>query len=228
MRINSADTIAGQPVLTIRQLFKKTQYHGGTLSDIANQLHVDQKAAREIFDTLCAEAYIEPTETPHYADEDNTHWRTTLKGNSLALATARKPITRQTAERLLNEFLTRVKEINDCDDYVYYVKQVIIFGSYLSDSPNLGDIDLAIWVEFRYNDIQKRSENIRKRIELALQSGRTFKTFFAEFIWPYTEVIQLLKNRSPSISLHNLKDEGILSTSIPSKILFEADTQIDS
>ena len=118
MRINSADTIAGQPVLAIRQLFKKTQYRGGTLSDIANQLHVDQKAAREIFDTLCAEAYIEPTETPHYADEDNTHWQTTLKGNSLALATARKPITRQTAERLLNEFLTRVKEINDCDDYV--------------------------------------------------------------------------------------------------------------
>ena len=108
MRISSTDTIAGQPALAIRELFKKTQTYGGTLSDIANQLHVDQKTAWEIFDTLCTEGYIEPVETTHNADENNTYWRTTLNGNSLAIATARKPITRQTAERLLNEFPQRV------------------------------------------------------------------------------------------------------------------------
>jgi hypothetical protein len=228
MRISSTDTIAGQPALAIRELLKKTQTYGGTLSDIANQLHVDQKTAQEIFDTLCAEGYIEPVETPDNADENDIYWQNTLNGNSLAIATARKPIARQTAERLLNEFLQRVKEINDCADYAYYVKQVVIFGSYLSDSPNLGDIDLAIWVEHRYNDMQERSRNIEKRIMLALENGRRFKTFWAEWCWPYTEVIRFLRNRSPSISIHDLKTEGILSTSIPSKILFDADAQIDS
>jgi predicted nucleotidyltransferase len=228
MRISSADTIAGQPAIAIRELFKKAiKYGGGTLSDIASQLQVDQKTACEIFYTLCTEGYIEPLEITNNADDNDTYWQTTLKGNSLAIATARKPITRQTAERLLNEFLQRVKEINDCADYAYYVKKVVIFGSYLSDSPNLGDIDLAIWVEHRYNDIQERSRNFQQRIELALQNGRRFKTFWAEWCWPYTEVIRFLRNRSPSISIHNLKDEGILSTSIPSKILFDADAQID-
>ena len=228
MRITSADTIAGQPALAIRELFKKTKMYGGTLSDIANQLHVDQKTAQEIFDTLYAEGYIEPVETTHNADKNNRYWKTTLNGNSLAIATARKPITRKTAECLLNAFLERVKAINDCPDYAYYVKQVVIFGSYLTDSPNLGDIDLAIRVEYRYNDILERSRNCQQRIELALQNGRRFKTFWAEMSWPYTEVIRFLRNRSPSISIHDLKEEGILSTSIPSKILFDADAQIDS
>lgn len=223
MRISSADTIAGQPAMAIRELFKKTQMYIGTLSYIANQLHVDQKTAREIFDTLCAEGYIEPVETPHNADENDTYWRTTLNGNSLAIATARKPITRQTAERLLSEFLQRVKEINDCADYAYYVKKVVIFGSYLSDRSDLGDIDLAIWIEHRYSDMRERSRSCQQRIELALQNGRRFKTFWAEWSWPYTEVIRFLRNRSPSISIHDLKEEGILSTSIPSKILFDAD-----
>lgn len=170
MRISSADTIAGQPALAIREPFKKIQTYGGTLSDIANQLHVDQKTAQEIFDTLCTEGYIDPVEIPDNADEKNTYWKTTLNGNSLAIATARKPITRQTAERLLNEFLQRVKEINDCADYAYCVKQVVIFGSYLSDSPNLGDIDLAIWIEHRYNDMLERSRNHEQRIMLALEN----------------------------------------------------------
>jgi DNA-binding MarR family transcriptional regulator len=81
MRISSTDTIAGQPALAIRELLKKTQTYGGTLSDIANQLHVDQKTAQEIFDTLCAEGYIEPVETPDNADENDIYWQNTLNGN---------------------------------------------------------------------------------------------------------------------------------------------------
>lgn len=228
MRISSADTIAGQPALAIRELLKKTQTYVGTLSYLAYQLQVDQKTAWEIFNNLCAEGYIEPVETPDNADENDTYWKNTLNGNSLAMATARKPITRQTAERLLNEFLQRVKEINACVDYAYYVKQVVVFGSYLSDSPNLGDIDLALWIEHRYSDMRERSHNHSQRINLALQNGRKFKTFWAEFCWPRTEVMRFLRNRSPFISIHDLKDEGILSTSIPIKVLFDADAQIDS
>ncbi len=229
MRINSADTIAGQPALAIRQLFKKTKDSGGTISDIVSQLHVDQKTAQQTFETLCAEGYIEPTETPRYADEDNTHWQTTLKGNTLALATARKPITRKTAERLVKEFLHRVEEINACNDYIHYVQQVLVFGSYLSDSPTLGDVDLAVELAFRHNDIEKRGECAKKRIEFALQHGKQFRSSFAQLTWPYIEVLQLLKKHSPSISLHDLRDEQILSaTSAPSQILFEADIKPDS
>jgi len=228
MRITSADTIAGQPALAIRELLKKTQSYVGTLSYLAYRLHVDEKTAQEIFDTLCAEGYIEPVETPENADENETYWKNTLNGNSLAMATARKPITRQTAERLLNEFLQRVKVIKDCTDYAYYVKQVVIFGSYLSDSPNLGDIDLALWIEHRYSDMDERSRNHTQRIMLALENGRKFKTFWAEMCWPYTEVIRFLRNRSPSISIHDLKTEGMLATSIPTKVLFATDAQIAS
>lgn len=71
-------------------------------------------------------------------------WKTTIKGRQLSLATAAKPISRANAEKKLSEFLERVKIIRDDPRFLYKVTRVAVFGSYLSDSKNPGDIDLAV------------------------------------------------------------------------------------
>jgi predicted nucleotidyltransferase len=122
---------------------------------------------------------------------------------------------------LLQEFLQRVEKINSSDDYAYYIKQVILFGSYLSDNPTLGDIDLSLVLEFRDDDLEKRSKHLDERTDLAEKQGRYFKGFLESLAWPYEEVIRFLKNRSPSISLHNEQHERVLSRDIPSKMIFD-------
>jgi hypothetical protein len=107
------------------------------------------------------------------------------------------------------------------DDYTYYIKQVIIFGSYLSDNPTLGDIDLSLILELRDDDPQEGHKHFDGRIKLGQKQGRHFKNVFDRASWPYQEVIQFLKNRSPSLSLHDEKHEEVLSRDIPSKMIFD-------
>ena len=105
MRIQSNDIIAGQPVFAVRKLLKQ---ESGTSATIAESLHIDPIQARQVYQVLSTQGYIEPSSQPFEADES---WHTTRKGNALANATARKTITRKTAERLIQEFLQRVREV---------------------------------------------------------------------------------------------------------------------
>ena len=210
MRIKSSETIAGQPTLAMRKFLKGMQGYIGTAETIAEHFKVNNITANQIMQDLLKEEYIE-------THRDIEHWQNTIKGNALANATARKPINRKTADRLLKEFLERVREVND-GNYAYRVKQVIIFGSYLSDSPTLGDIDLSLVLEKRYNNAEQNNKLEKERINAAHQRGKTFKTYLEQLFWPHEEVLKYLKNRSPSISLHEEENEKVL---IPSKILFD-------
>lgn len=218
MRIQKNDLIAEQPIFAIRKLLK---YEDGTITTIAETLGINREKAKEVFQTLCTEGYIKQKAPSNNSDKNNPSWENTIKGYALVNATARKPITRKTAERLLQEFLQRVEKINSSDDYAYYIKQVIIFGSYLSDNPTLGDIDLSLVLKFRDDNLDKRSKHLEERTKLAEKQGRHFKDFLDGLIWPYEEVMRFLKNRSPSISLHNEEHEHVLSRDISSKIIFD-------
>jgi predicted nucleotidyltransferase len=218
MRIQSDGVIVGQPALTIRKLLKQER---GTLATIAELLDIDLFKAKQVFQVLSTEGYIEPFDSLTTSDGDHESWQTTIKGNALAHATARKPITRQTADRVVQEFLNRVKKINACDDYVYRIRQVILFGSYLSDTPRLGDIDLSIVVEFRSHDAHKREVQSQERIKSALREGKSFRTVVEQATWPWLEIFHILKGGSPSLSLHDEQVEQVLAKPIPSKMLFD-------
>jgi predicted nucleotidyltransferase len=217
MRIQTDGIIVGQPALAIRNLLQRER---GTIATIAELLNIDSLMARQVYQELATEGYIEPSDRPFEADEGS--WQTTRRGNALAHATARRAITRQTAERLIQEFLHRIREINACDDYVYRISRVIIFGSYLSDKSRLGDVDLSIVLEFRENDPDRRIQHIQDRIKRALQEGRYFQSISATIAWPQQEIFRFLKGRSPSLSLHDEQIEQVLTQPIPSKILFDA------
>jgi len=212
MRIQSNDLIVGQPALAIRKVLRNRTHI--SVDTIRDALDVNLETARQILKDLATEGYIEASEG------FQEMWHTTMQGNAVANAKAGKPITRRTAERLVEEFLGRVNEINACDDYVFRVTQVVIFGSYLSDIPTLGDVDLSIELSHRYDDPQEHKRHRKARIEHALEQGRNFPTFVHELSWPEQEVWHILKGRSRGLSLHDEKHECVLSRPIPSKILF--------
>jgi predicted nucleotidyltransferase len=63
----------------------------------------------------------------------------------LGAASAAKPITRQTAERALDDFLARVVLVNRRAYYLAKVTKVVVFGSFLRpDIERLGDVDVAV------------------------------------------------------------------------------------
>ena len=79
-----------------------------------------------------------------FHDPDGDTWgETTTRGNVLAQASFRRPITRVTAERHLKAVIQRVADYNADPKYLFYIEQIIVFGSYLNpDVSLLGDIVL--------------------------------------------------------------------------------------
>jgi predicted nucleotidyltransferase len=219
VRIKSDDIIAGQPVLTIRKFLKRNRlWNSIPLEVIEKELEVSPATAQQIFQDLCELGYIAPI------DETNqeNRWYVTTIGNSLAEANAGKPIKRKTAERLVKQFLERVERINDSGEYAFQVKQVIVFGSYVSDNPDLGDIDFAITLKPRYSEQDKQQAIENERRKKALEAGKSFKSFLEELIWPQEEVRRILKNRSPYISLHDPEYEKEILETTPTMLLYEA------
>ena len=77
--------------------------------------------------------------------DGNERYELTVDGHALAGATARQPVTRDTAQRALDGFLARVEEINANPLAEWGARKLVLFGSFLG--PNIervGDVDLAV------------------------------------------------------------------------------------
>lgn len=81
----------------------------------------------------------------------------------------------------------------------FRVKRVRAFGSYASDAPEVGDIDLAVDWEQRYPD----RDIIEQLLARADASGKSLNTYMDRLNYGEVEVERLLKARSPYISIQS-------------------------
>ena len=93
-------------------------------------------------------------------------------------------INRAKADKLLADFLQSVEEVNAHPDLLHWVTEVRVFGSYLTNSDDLDEIDLAIK---------------KKRRPVGGPFGDARIAFYSERL-----VARLLKGGSRYISLHGV------------------------
>ncbi|HEY7093451.1 MAG TPA: nucleotidyltransferase domain-containing protein [Ktedonobacterales bacterium] len=203
MHISSTDIVAGQPVLQIRKLLKGGRDWGIDRELVEHILGVDANTAEQILEELEKDGYIKRDQNR----QRELHWTNTIKGNALAHASAANPVKRAVAERNLDAFLSRVQQINTSTQYAYRVKTVILFGSYLSNAATVNDVDLAVELVARRDDLKEMELLRQQRVDAATMEGRSFKSYVDTLLWPWQEVWQFLKARSRVISLHNLQEE---------------------
>jgi len=87
----------------------------------------------------------------------------------------------------LREFMERVREVNVNPHYLYKVKEVVLFGSYLTLRERINDIDVAVEVGPKYGAAEQEERNGRRRRE-AIDQGKHFSHFIDEMFWPEIEV----------------------------------------
>ena len=105
--------------------------------------------ARTLFDCLLAEGYIERAPDDPVPNDGAVRYRTTMKGQALLMTRLAPRIDRAKAEALLKGVLERVAAINADSELMHWVTEVRIFGSYLTESDDLGDLDLALSYQLR-------------------------------------------------------------------------------
>jgi hypothetical protein len=145
------------------------------------------------------------------------HWEATEKGRALAMATAAKPLRRETAERLIADVVERARMINRDSSLAYRVRLLAVFGSALTGTEHPNDVDIACKLVPRFaGEKQEILEDERRA------SRGSFINTFEWAAWPKLEVLQKLKSRSRGLSI---QDFGISTLErIDHKLVFSDDT----
>lgn len=125
----------------------------------------------------------------------------TMKGMALAAASAARPVSRKTAEKVLAEFLSRCETVNADLQYLYRVKKAAVFGSYARGATSLGDVDVYVMLEPKESDADRHEELSLATARAAEQAGRSSNGYFEFSGWSYQEVWLFLKSRKRTLSL---------------------------
>jgi hypothetical protein len=213
MNIEPGDKIAGYPARLIRDGLRKSgdNFYAERFSE---QAKIELAEARKLLRKLEKLGYVEREPD---RDGDFT-WGTTLKGGQLINASAMKPITRASAEKAVAAFLGHCDEL-DVDPYwLYRVKRVRVFGSYITDKERLGDVDLV--VELERKNPETFIEDSKRRSHEAQMKGRVFRNIVDEICWSEIEAKQFLRSGSKYLRMHELSDGLFKKKKIAMKTLY--------
>jgi predicted nucleotidyltransferase len=213
MRIDPKGTIRGYPTLLVRQTLRRLR------GDFVWGEEVLERAAkltpgtgRALAKALEAEGLIKPSR--------GAGWTVSQAGDTLAVATAAMPVSRQTAERALTQFMERVAQVNDDPYFLARVTRVALFGSMLRpEVKRLSDVDLAVQLVAKETDFDRLREANAAQVEHLPMMGRRSSSFVEEqFCW-FLETFRFLKGRSRVISLADYNVEKRLVLAVPHRML---------
>ncbi|MGN6831096.1 hypothetical protein [Paucibacter sp. M5-1] len=158
------------------------------------------REARPVLSELELAGYVAPSDQPGFFEG-------TQKLNQLALASIGDGLTRAAADALLVKVLAAARKVNAAPEtYPCCVRCIAIFGSYLTDKPVLGDLDLGVALKA---DRTPHTRPIHWREALEFDASRMNKTYAA------------LRLRKPKqISIHTMTEVEDLGT--PFKVVFGA------
>ena len=213
MRIDPKGTVRGYSTLLIRQTLRRLRgdYEWG-VEALEHAAKLTPGAGRAYAKALQAEGLIEVSR--------HGGWTVTQAGETLAVATAARPVTRQTAERALAQFLERVARVNDDRYFLARVTRVALYGSMLRpEVERLSDVDLAVQLVAKEPDFERLREANAERVEQLAILGQRFSNFLEEqFCW-FLETFRFLKGRSRVISLADYTVEKSLVLAVPHRML---------
>jgi predicted transcriptional regulator len=208
MNINPKDLMFGQPILKIREVIRNSmcgKSFGDSKTEIIKKvaiiLNISNTATKKVIEQLIAEEYLvlnkKKWRNEYYYVLDET-----LKGRRFGISKAIPAISRQKATQLLNDLIKRAEDINSNKELAYFVEQIKVFGSYLTDKEKLGDLDVGVKISGRKcDDVMALRQ---KRVSLAIANGKYFDSYMDQVYYPLLEVELMLKNKQRSLSLHDL------------------------
>jgi hypothetical protein len=217
MHIDSKTKMAEIPILDVRRFLRQYSTQDWNLDKVGFVLKITRDEATNLTNELQAQEYIEPS----FIYEGGQYWRNTIKGNSLANASATKPVGRLKAEKALAEFIERVKQVNQDPYLLYKVVKVVLFSSYITDAETVNDVDVGVDLTPKEDDLNRRGALYEQRRKEACEKGIHFKNTAKYACWPEIEVTKFLKARSHVMSIHQFKD-ALAVTSVY-KIVFTED-----
>lgn len=218
MKVDKHITIGNIPIKGIRDFFIRYRTPAKfSLMTVEQYFKISNNSARDLCKELISHEFIE--------DDKSGKYVVTQKGNALAQTKFVKRMNKEKADLIFQKFIDRVVEVNSNNTFLYYVKQLFLFGSYLDrSSDDFGDLDIAFVLERKIKDSNDFMAAQQKLVQDACENGKVFSSIVEEVCYAETIVLKHLKSRSPYISLHRLSD--VIELGAPYKQIYPFSDEI--
>ena len=210
MRIAVDQEIAGFSAVEVRRLMRKALGRPMTVRYIRRVLACPSSDAARVLRHLQEHGFVEEVER---------RLEPSSKGNALAMATAARPLRRETAELLIAELMARTRTLNADNKLAYRVGKVVVFGSYVRGVERPNDVDIACELRPRWTGSEQLAqEQLRRQTR-----KQPFRNLTEWASWPRLEVLRFLRARARGLSIHEL--EGWIIETTDHRVLFEDESR---
>ena len=103
--------------------------------------------------------------------------------------------------------------------FLHTITAAVVFGSALSETEELGDVDVAVQLERKPMDWETYLRSSNERVTLAQQNGKRFGNITEQVCWPTIEIWNFLESRTRQLSIHDL-DELNRFPKVKCRVLF--------
>jgi predicted nucleotidyltransferase len=204
MRVSDFDIPAGQTFKKVRDFLSRHTHP--TLfgsDDVTKHFGVDITAE------LVAKGLIEP----HHGK-----FQISPLGTRLAAKQLNPRIPRAKAEKIVADMLSRARNINESPELLCRISKITVFGSFVTDAEDLGDIDVSVEIKRKHVE---GMQWIEAAVARAKASGRQLD--YSQMLdYPRHEVMRLLKDRNRYIQFCSpIMLEGF---DTPKRVIFSDET----
>ncbi|MGH7294303.1 MAG: hypothetical protein ACRELB_05195 [Polyangiaceae bacterium] len=214
VHLDPSAKIAGHPALPVRDFLRRHTNCRWHVDRLALLLKVSPTRARAIVKELARLKYIGPDENRRPTDR---YWHIRDQGLRFASARAGPLLRRESADRLLAEMVDRCQAANAREQFAYWVARLAVFGSYLSDKPALGDLDVVLDLEPKERG-DAQAQRVIARWTSARAGGRRLREDDM-YLWADTEVRRFVRGRTGYVQLCPRRDVQRLR--IRTRVVFE-------
>jgi hypothetical protein len=201
MIIRKNQEIAGYAAPVIRQLLRQMGSRHAGHAFVQKVLGCSAQEAVQLMYALQRAGYVSSCS----GARDLSFFSTTTEGNRLAGASLR-PISRTTADRVLSDFVRRIRKVNSNRRFLYTITAAVVFGSAVSEAKELGDVDVAVRFERKTVDWETHVRLSYERVWQARRNGRRFRNITEQVFWPTIEIRNFLKSRTRQLNIHELDE----------------------
>ena len=189
MRLTDLE-IAGIPMKKLRSFFRRTGDTTVTAVMIADAFDLTRERAEALLASLVAAGLLEPSEVR------DDWFEPTAQAARFVLTDPRNPLTRERAEGVVQDVLTRVSEVAEDPNFTHEVTRLVVFGDYLDPALDvLGSVDFGYEIDYkdRYRSLKAADAEDHK---LSGSMGKPFRSL-DDFIWePTNRVVRHLKGQT--------------------------------
>ncbi len=137
IQLERGGKVLGVPAMALRDALRLVDRKSVNVAFFAERLGMSSERAEKLAQSLVKKGWITPDD--HHAQL----FVLTADGYAFSLARATKPIKRSKADALLAKMLAVCEHVNGDGSHPHFVEQLYVFGSYLSDKSEVGDLDVG-------------------------------------------------------------------------------------